>query len=203
MKKKLLIVILAILLATCAIALHCSRYYSEACDTYAENRIKGDVANKINAKTAEYLYQNGVKYSDIAKINYSSTGSIVSITIDSVYLNIIATELSQIIYDSIEIGENEYGIPLGNISGSKFFSGRGPKINVRISHVGSVVHSIESELISGGINQTLHRINIVFDVVISCIAPFNETKSTIRTQIAVAESIIVGEVPDVLVSPAR
>lgn len=191
------------ILITTAILLHCSRHYSDACDTYAENKIKGDVTNKINANIADYLYRNDVHYSDIAKINYSSTGSIVSITIDSVYLNIIATELSQIIYNNIEIGENEYGIPLGNISGSKFLSGRGPKINVRISHVGSVVHSINSELISGGINQTLHRINIVFDVVISCLAPFNETKSTIRTQIAVAESIIVGEVPEVLLSPTR
>lgn len=191
------------IMVTTAVVLHFSRYYSEACDVYAENSIKGSVNSKINSSIAEYLYQNGVKYSEITELNYSSDGAIVSVTVNSLYLNIIASELSQIIYDVIEAGENEYGIPLGNITGAKYLSGRGPKIKVRIAHVGSVVYSINSELISGGINQTLHRINIVFDVAISCLAPFNETKSTIRTEISVAESLIVGEVPKVIMSPSR
>lgn len=202
-KKKIVIAILAIALINLSLVLHCSRYYSTACDSFYENAVKGSISNQINIDLAEYLYNNNINYSEIAKINYDIDGKITSITVDSIYLNIAANELSQTVFNSIKASENEFGIPIGNITGSKLLSGRGPKIKVRITPIGSVAYKINSQLLSGGINQTLHRISLEFDVIICCLAPFHEAVSTIRSEIIIAESLIIGEVPEVLVSPAR
>lgn len=200
MKKRILCIIFAVILITVSLSIRMTEYYSAACDTFAEAGINSVVTRQINNKLAEKLAKNQISYNKLANVVTLSNGRIASIIIDTAKINILANELSSEILEYIASAENDFGIPLGNTLGIKYLSGKGPKIDVRINCIGTVSYEINSELLSGGLNQTLHRISIRFDVFLNCVAPFHETKSSITTTLVIAETLIVGEVPQVLLS---
>ncbi len=203
MKKRIICIFLAILLSITAFVIRAASNYSIACDTYAEQGIKGSLAQDINKAVSQKLNDSNISYNTFAKIYYLTDGRIGSITVDTISLNLLATELSNQIYECVENSENNFGVPFGNILGDPYSSGIGPKIRVNVVPVGSVDYEIQSELISGGINQALHRISIRFETSINCLVPFHQSNCAITTTIIVAETLIVGEIPDTILSSWR
>lgn len=80
--------------------------------------------------------------------------------------------------------------------GSKLFSGTGPKVKFRISHVGNIETDLRSEFTAKGINQTLHRIYLQVKCQVTILTPFNVIDTDITNQVLLAEAVIVGNVPD-------
>ncbi len=191
-------IILSVIVTLLAITIQFARYYPIACNNYAEKGIKAEITKEINNTFADILDSESIDYNNIANINERTDGSISSINVDTAKLNAVALKFSNEIIDSIENAENSFGIPLGNALGSKMLSGKGAKINVNILPIGAPEYEIESKLLSSGINQTLHRISICFKTEIQCLAPFHESKCSINTTIVIAETLIVGEVPEVI-----
>lgn len=62
--------------------------------------------------------------------------------------------------------------------------------------VGDVEAKLNSEFTESGINQTLHRIYLDVNTSINITTPFNVIGSSYETRVLLAESIIVGRVPD-------
>ena len=62
---------------------------------------------------------------------------------------------------------------------------------------GNVTTDFESELSEAGINQTKHRINLNTQVNVAAIIPGYPVNTNIKTNLTIAETVIVGEVPKV------
>lgn len=202
MKKKLISTFIAIMILILCFAVRFARYYPIAADNYAQQGIKGEITKRINRTLSNDLSKYELTYKQIVEICYDDDGQIVSITINSVALNMIANRLSESVYESISNSNDSFGIPLGNALSSRLFSGKGPKIETEIVPIGAVGYSIESELSDAGINQTLHRIYIEFNTEIKCLSPFHESDIKINTSIIIAETLIVGNVPEIML-PSR
>lgn len=198
MNKRILLSLLCLLLITAAVTLRITRYYTIACDDFANNGVKGNLTKIINEKIANNQYFCNIQYDQIVNISYFSNGQISSIKVNTEILNKVTLELSNTIYNSILESENDFQLPLGNAFGIRYLSGKGPKINVTVLPLGAVTHKIGSELITSGINQTLHRISVKYTTEVSCIAPFHESKFEIETTVIIAEILIVGEVPQII-----
>jgi len=100
------------------------------------------------------------------------------------------------------MGEQGVSVPLGTVSGITYLSGRGPGIRVLFTPVGSVESDFDSELVSSGINQSLYRVNIRLTSTIRLIMPGVSHSIEVSAKAAIAESIIVGEVPQVYTNVA-
>ena len=87
-------------------------------------------------------------------------------------------------------------IYLGSALGLKLFSAQGPKIHIKIANIGNVDTKLVSEFASQGINQTLHRVYLNLSCEVTILTPYNTIKQTIENQVLIAESVIVGTVPD-------
>ena len=87
-------------------------------------------------------------------------------------------------------------IPLGTLSGNQFLNNRGPKIRIELDISSAVYSKISSEFISAGINQTLHRITLTISTDIYFIMPWYRSSGGYQTEFILAETIIVGKVPD-------
>ena len=87
-------------------------------------------------------------------------------------------------------------IYLGSALGLKLFSAQGPKIHIKIANVGNVDTKLVSEFTSQGINQTLHRVYLNLSCEVTILTPYNTIKQMIENQVLIAESVIVGTVPD-------
>ena len=104
--------------------------------------------------------------------------------------------LKDILEKVSEVSTKELSIPIGTLSGSSLLAGRGPNISVRMQSVGSSTAVLENEFTSAGINQTKHRILLKVDVSVSILLPGFATAAKVSNVVTVAETIIVGDVPD-------
>lgn len=55
---------------------------------------------------------------------------------------------------------------------------------------------MRSEFTAQGINQTLHRVYLQVDCEVSVLTPFKDITKKIANQVLLAESVIVGDIPD-------
>lgn len=196
MRKRILTIMLSLFLILTAFCIRLSRYYAVSCNIYAENGIKGAITQNINSLLATEL--DNYFQDPLTDIKYNSDGSISDIEINTAQINTFANNTAIKIYQSVESLDTDFGIPLGNTLGFEYLSGMGPKLNVKVIPVGSVEYYIKSELLSSGINQTLHRIIVEFKSNIKCLAPFNKSEITITNSVVLSETLIVGKVPQLL-----
>ena len=87
-------------------------------------------------------------------------------------------------------------VPLGSAVGLTLLAGAGPGIAVQILPVGSVQAAFSTDFTTAGINQTRHRISLVLTANVQIVIPTGAKNVQASTQMAMAESIIVGQVPD-------
>ena len=86
-------------------------------------------------------------------------------------------------------------IPLGNLTGISLLMGRGPGITVRIISLTSSRVAFHNSIVSAGINQTKHQINLEVIVDIDILIPWATESAQVITEVLIADTIIVGQVP--------
>lgn len=129
-------------------------------------------------------------------IKTDPNGKITAVQTDGNELTLLASELSVCLIETLrEYNSASFGIPLGNVFSSVLLSGRGPVIPIRPVLSGNAASAISTELQSAGINQSLYRIVITFDVSIGFLAPFSMYDCNARFDIVVSEILVVGEIP--------
>lgn len=89
-----------------------------------------------------------------------------------------------------------FSVPLGNLVGSNIFAGHGIPIRIRLVPIGDITADIRTEFIESGINQTLHKITMRVRITVNIIAAGEMIKSELATDVTLAETVIVGKVPD-------
>ncbi len=201
MKKRLLSVMLSVIFLLSAIILPIGFNYTTAFDEFAENYVKSNLKININRIITEKINSSNIQFNEITVVNRSSDGRILSISINSIALNTILYEIEAEIINRLKSNTINAEMPLGNIFGLKMLSGKGPLIGVSVLPIISSSHEPKSELITSGINQTLHRISAKIETNVVCIAPFHETRCNISTSIILSEILIVGEIPEIIISP--
>lgn len=67
---------------------------------------------------------------------------------------------------------------------------------VRIIPAGTVSTDYKTEFLSSGINQTRHRIYIEIVSQMTVVAPFISESVEVRTNVNVAETVLIGNVPE-------
>ena len=86
-------------------------------------------------------------------------------------------------------------IPLGSLVDLDILWGLGPELKVHAMTVGTVEGEFESSFSSAGVNQTLHRIELVLHIPLTLMLPAGAVETNCDTRLCVAETVIVGQVP--------
>ncbi|HWP79241.1 MAG TPA: sporulation protein YunB [Candidatus Acidoferrum sp.] len=144
----------------------------------------------------EELSENGVTYADLVSVETSESGEVRALVCDIVRINQLKSRVSQRVQDNLAVDVVRVPIPIGNLISGDLLSGRGPVINLRLIPYGSVLVNISNEFSSAGINQTLHRILLNITTGVSIMMPVSSVTATVDTTICVAETVIVGRVPE-------
>ncbi|MDR2559602.1 MAG: sporulation protein YunB [Oscillospiraceae bacterium] len=154
----------------------------------------------INDVVLQELNSDAYNYENIVNLAFDEGGELWSITSDMNTINRLKSRSALLINEAVgDFEKMNIGISLGTISGVGFLYGRGPVLPVRVLPKSYANTTLISEFTSAGINQTLHRIIMEVEVEIAVIIPgFNQTM-TVKTNYIVAETVIVGEVPNMYV----
>jgi sporulation protein YunB len=112
-------------------------------------------------------------------------------------VNRLKTDTLNIINDEIlALDSSDLGIPLGSLFLPEFLSGRGPQIPVQIISIRNSDASFQSKFSHAGINQTLHQITMSVLVDVTVLVLGQTERFQVASEVVVAETIIVGDVPD-------
>ena len=153
------------------------------------------IATIVSNEQATVVMEN-YKYEDLAVVIKDDAGKIQMVKLNIIPVNEIISDVAIKIQEELNSIENSYfEIRLGSFFGINLISGIGPNIKIRMSTVGNVETDLKSEFKSAGINQTLHQIYLEINCQVSILTPYESTTETIRNQVLIAQSIIVGEIP--------
>lgn len=152
---------------------------------------------EIMNKTILDVCSNEFNYDEIIKADKDSQGNIVMLKADTMKMNKIACDVSLEAQKKMkEYKENEVDIPLGYITKNNLLSNVGPSIKVKTEPIGYIETSYLSTFESAGINQTRHKIYVQVKSTVRVIIPLHSQDIQIVNQVPVAETIIVGKVPN-------
>jgi len=140
---------------------------------------------------------SGGDYSSLVNITSDSEGNIKSVSADTVKVNLLKAKVTSAIQQSLE-AQSGYGfsVKLGTLFGNEFFQGRGPNIPMKIALSEYVITDIRSELSDAGINQVRHRMMLDITAHINVFIPGYISSSEVETDFCIAETLVVGEVPE-------
>ena len=179
----------------------CLLYYVKIVDpvikTYSSAQIRALTEQAANLAVSNVINRS-INYDALIDISYNANGEIASFSANQYEINSITREIvkeAQFLMNSL--GEDGLPINIGTFTGIPFLLGRGPAINLRLVPIGSVNGTFASEFNSVGINMTRHTLFLYVDVHVSLVMPIKSYDVYTTSQVLLAESIIVGKVPDV------
>ena len=165
--------------------------------TYSAQETKSITEKAINLAVSNVINRT-LSYDSLIDINYSQTGEIVSFSANQYEINTITREIvKETQYQMTNLGRDGLPIQIGTFSGIPFLIGRGPIIHLNLVPIGVVSGKFDSEFSSVGINMTKHTLFLYIDVHISIVLPVKSYDIYSTNQVLLAESIIVGKVPEV------
>ena len=152
-------------------------------------------------QAAEALIAEGVSYDSLVNVTLGEDGSVRLLQANTAGMNSLASRASLTAQAKLEaLQDQTVSVPLGSALGITLLAGTGPRIQVHMLPVGAVVTTYETEFTSAGINQTRHRVLLTMRAQVRLVLPTGASGVEAVTQVAVAESIIVGQVPDSFVN---
>lgn len=165
--------------------------------TYSAAETKAVTEKAVNLAVSNVINRT-LSYESLIDINYGLNGEIVSFSANQYEINSITREIvKEAQYQMNNLGEDGLFINLGTLTGIPFFIGRGPKINLKLMPIGAVNGEFDSEFNSVGINMTKHTLFLKINVHVSIVLPIKAYDVYSSSQVLLAESIIIGKVPEV------
>ena len=171
--------------------------YNEAICSLAETQVMNATSDLINDAIDRQIEDGSIQYDRMVYFEKDLDGRITALKTNMSEVNRLKTDILNIINDDIlALSTDEIGIPLGSLFLPELLSGRGPSIPVEILSIRNSDASFSSNFVEAGINQTLQQINMHVSVDVTVLVLGRTNSFTISSQVIVAETIIVGDVPD-------
>ena len=171
--------------------------YRDAIRELARTQITNGTSDLINDAIDEQIESGNIQYDRIVYFEKDLNGRITALKTNISEVNRLKTDILNLINDEIlAMDTTHLGVPIGSLFLPEFFSGKGPSIPVEILSIRNSDGSFQSYFTEAGINQTMHQLTMEVLVDVSVLVLGETNSFTVSSQVVVAETIIVGDVPD-------
>lgn len=159
------------------------------------SKVKSLSQTAVNTAVFEVIKDSSI-YDSLIKIQRDDEGNIIMISSNAVRINYLSREIIENAQKKLEyLGAKGVNIPLGTFSGLPILVGQGPLVNIKLIPIGAINCNFSSKFVSAGINQTNHKIYLEVISSINIILPTATQSVSTKTQIMIAENIIIGKIP--------
>ena len=163
----------------------------------AETQVKNSTSDLTNDAIAKQIAAGNIQYDRIVYFEKDLDGRITALKTNISEVNRLKTDILNIINDEIlALDTSDIGIPIGSLILPELLSGKGPAIPVHILAIRNSDASFFSNFHQAGINQTLHQLAMEVNVDVAVLALGETTSFTMTSEVVVAETVIVGAVPN-------
>ena len=186
-----------LLIASFALLLMFRSRYQDVIRELAETQVKNTTSDLANDAIAKQIADGVIQYDRIVYFEKDLDGRITALKTNMSEVNRLKTDILNIINDEIlALDTSDIGIPLGSLFFPELFSGKGPAIPVHILAIRNSDAGFASDFSQAGINQTLHQLTMQVSVDVAVLVLGKTSSFTITSEVVVAETVIVGAVPD-------
>ncbi|HIT33219.1 MAG TPA: sporulation protein YunB [Candidatus Faecousia intestinigallinarum] len=188
----------AILAVVClaGLLLFRSRYQAPI-RSLAQTEVMNATSDLINDAIDKQIETGDIAYDRMIYFEKDLDGRITALKTNMSEVNRLKTNILNLINDEIlAIDTADISIPLGSLLLPELFSGRGPHIPVHILAIRNSDANFTSQFTEAGINQTLQQLTMEVRVDVTVLILGKTEEFTVNSQVVVAETIIVGQVPD-------
>lgn len=159
-------------------------------------QVDNQASDAINEAIAERIADGEITYDQIITVEKNAQGAVTAMQTNITEVNRLKTDILKSIDAKLEnLSVEELGVPIGSVILPELFSGKGPKIPVRVLAVRTSDAIFHSNFESAGINQTLHSIYIDIHVVVTILTWTGTQEIAVDASVVAAETVIVGSVP--------
>lgn len=173
------------------------RHFMPIAVQLAEAEANNVVSAVINNAIAGRLADGELEYSDIIVLEKDENGTVAAIMTDTAKVNGLRAAITADILEALAKDVNaRIKIPIGNLTGLKLLSGKGPNIPIDLVAASQTNTEFVNHFSTAGINQTCHRISVRVNAAVNLLLPGETVLTNVSAEIAVAETVIIGSVPD-------
>lgn len=190
--RRLLVVLLIVVVSFFLLR---SRYRT-VIEDLAQTQVKNTTSDLTNDAIAKQIAVGNIAYDRIVFFEKDLEGRITALKTNMSEVNRLKTDILNIINDEIlALDTSDIGIPLGSLFLPELLSGKGPAIPVHILSIRNSDANFVSHFSQAGINQTLHKLTMEVSIDVAVLVLGQTSSFTMSSEVVVAETVIVGDVP--------
>ena len=195
-QRTLFAVIISTLIIVLIVLLKIEKSIRPVAESQAEHIAQKMAADIVENTVSDYLEKNRFTYSDFAAVLYDDEKKVTAIEALPYNINKVQSELGALINSNLEKCSRKTSlIPVGSLTDSHILIGKGPKIKIRVSPLGSAQIKLKNDFVSAGINQTCHRISALISIKMTSSVPLYSYQTSADFEFVLAENVIVGKIP--------
>ena len=171
--------------------------YRTVIQDLAKTQVMNSTSDLTNDAISRQIEEGSIRYDRIVFFEKDVNGRITALKTNIGEINRLKTDILGIINEEIlALDTSDIGIPLGSLILPELLSGKGPVIPVRILSIRNSDATFSSDFSQAGINQTIHQVIMEVSVDVAILVLGETDSFTVTSQVVVAQTVIVGEVPD-------
>ncbi len=185
-----------LLLVTAALLLFLRLSVAPVVQELAKARVANRASYVINEAIEEQLENGQIDYDNIVFLEKDVNGNITALKTNIAEINRLKTQILSVVDTMLlDLDINEVGLPLGSLILPEIFSGTGPKLPVKVMSISSSDADFRNIFAEAGINQTSHQIMMDVYITMTILTPVGAESVEATSAVVVAETVIVGNVP--------
>ena len=154
------------------------------------------VTVQINKAIAQIMREGDYDGDYFVTFEKNDRGEVTAISSNMARINGLSAQILDRVVGATDNRTLNVEIPLGNLTGISLLMGRGPAVPVEIIALTSSRVEFNNSIVTAGINQTKHQINLEVIVDIDILIPWATESARVTTEVLIADTIIVGQVPE-------
>lgn len=166
-------------------------------ESLAEARVRNQITRMADQTVSDVLADEAFSSGELISVRTGEDGEISMLTTDTAQLNRLRTQVMEEMVAQVDtLDSRELGIPLGSVTGIDLLSAFGPRIPAKVLTVASTDAVFRNEFTSAGINQTHYRVMLDVTVSARVLLPGGIVETEVIAPVCVAETVVVGQVPN-------
>lgn len=187
-----LLLVLAGVLLFLAIA---GLFLEELSTQIAVSDAKDAVTARINSVIVDIMNSGDYAGDYFVTFEKNANGEVTAISSNMAHINALSAQILERVVGAAGNHIMTVEIPSGNLTGVSLLMGKGPKVPVEILVLTSSRVEFNNSIVTAGINQTKHQINLEVMVDVDVLIPWGTESTQVVTEVLIADTIVVGQVP--------
>ena len=165
----------------------CHIAVSDACDI---------VTAEVNSVIADVMAEGDYDAETFVSLDKNEAGEITAVSSNMARINALSAEILERVVGATENRRLNVSVPLGNLTGISLLMGRGPGVPEEIIMMTSSRVEFQNNVVTAGINQTKHQINLEVIVDIDILIPWGTESAQVVNEVLIADVTVVGKIPE-------